>query len=145
VTDDKTIRKAFELKLAQAMAAAGYQADAALPGCQIRWPGLAWSDAGLAVYARPSFHTSDLTPKTMGPSARVSTRGIFSVGLFARFGQSQDQLDDLNAVVRAAYPFGTDLAAGAVKVQVDKINLGPPLEPPGWLYQSLSIIWSIGI
>lgn len=135
------IRKAFEVRLADTLAAY----DIAV---EVNWPdGQSFDDSALLIYCRPRLFQAAETPKTLGPNPRVQRRGLFKIQSFLKEGQPEDRLDDLAETLKEAYPYATDLVAGGASVQIEnKTVLGQGAAPvDGWVYRSTDITWSIGI
>lgn len=144
----EAIRKAFERRLLDAIAASAYHEKVILAFPNLKEIPPPEGQAELNLKVRPTLHGPKERPATMGLNPRKAKKGFFKIGVLARPGTGTDDLDALAEILKEAYPYDSDLSVGGVKVQIDGKVLGDLLEPPtagSWPYRALDLNWSIGI
>lgn len=142
--DNKSLRKALEVPLFDAMAAAN-------PIVLVDWENQGFdtnqlhpvTHVPITEYVRCRHYPNPAQAMTLGATPRIQVGGFSKTDVFVQSGAGRDRADAIAALIEAAYPITTTLLRNGIQVQIGVVTVSAGLPWSNWWYTPINISWTV--
>lgn len=108
---------------------------------RIAWPNVRYEPLKGETYLEARFAMSEPRQAEIGTNGRNLQSGLYTVSIVSPAGHGEGEPMQLADAVRALFPRGLDLSAGAFAVTIVKTWAAPSFARDGWHVLPVTIAW----
>lgn len=105
------------------------------------WQGRVFTAPTGSPWFRERFLPQSSNVETLGPGARIRTRGLYLLDVFVPAGVGLYALNDLADGLASAFTPAKDVLAGAQRIGIRRVSRGPILQSDLWLQGPITVEW----